>query len=327
VFDRLINRARVGTFDITALVRSPEKAKKLEAFGVHGVVGQTSETEKLQGLVSEADFVFSTADADDLNAVKVILKGMKQRYDSTGNPPILIHTSGTGVLTTNDNGEFATETIWNDADPKQIESLEPTQMHRDVDLTILEADSLGYIKSYIILPSTIYGIASNPLVDAGIQNPYSQQIPTLIKAALARGQAGVVGKGHAMWPNVHNDEIADLYDVLFTLILAEPSKPGHGREGFYFGENGEHTWYDISKAIGVAMVKLGLSKSVEPTPFTEEELGKYFGSKTVGYYFGTNSRCRANRSKAIGWKPKKTTDDMLKSIKLEMEVILKQQKA
>ncbi len=60
MFDRLINHAKSGTFDITALVRSPEKAKKLEVFGVHGVVGQTSETEKLQSLVAQADFVFST---------------------------------------------------------------------------------------------------------------------------------------------------------------------------------------------------------------------------------------------------------------------------
>lgn len=64
----------------------------------------------------------------------------------------------------------------------------------------------GYLKSYIILPSTIWGIAKNPLVDAGIVNPYSQQIPKLIRAALARGQAGQVGKGLARWPDVDIEE-------------------------------------------------------------------------------------------------------------------------
>lgn len=62
------------------------------------------------------------------------------------------------------------------------------------------------MRTYIILPSTIYGIAKNPLVDAGLQNPQSQQIPALIKAALSRGTAGVVGKGLALWPDVHIDD-------------------------------------------------------------------------------------------------------------------------
>ena len=65
---------------------------------------------------------------------------------------------------------------------------------------------LGYVRTYIVLPSTIWGIAKNPLVDAGIQHPYSQQIPALIRAALGRGQAGVLGKGQAYWPSVNIEE-------------------------------------------------------------------------------------------------------------------------
>ena len=45
----------------------------------------------------------------------------------------------------------------------------------------------------------------------------------------------------------------------------------------------------------------------------------------VGYYFGTNSRARANHSRSLGWKPKYTKEDMLKSIKPEVEAIAKQQ--
>ena len=64
----------------------------------------------------------------------------------------------------------------------------------------------GYARTYIILPSTIYGLAKNQLVDAGIQNPFSIQIPLLIKASLGRGRAGMVGKGLALWPDVHIDD-------------------------------------------------------------------------------------------------------------------------
>jgi len=99
--------------------------------------------------------------------------------------------------------------------------------------------------------------------------------------------------------------------------------------------------YDVGKAVGQALVDLGISSSNEPTTFTEEELDKYFG---VGIcilrwspgsidllqgsdYLGSNSRCRGIRSRAIGWKPTKTTVDMLASIKPEAEVLLKKKPA
>ena len=69
--------------------------------------------------------------------------------------------------------------------------------------------------------------------------------------------------------------VADLYLVLFDAIRKDPSVPGHGREGFYFGENGEHNMYEVGKAIGDALVALGKSATPDPTPFTEEELEKY----------------------------------------------------
>lgn len=51
---------------------------------------------------------------------------------------------------------------------------------------------------------------------------------------------------------------------------------GHGREGFYFGLNGEHNLYDVSKELGRALVVLGKASSDEPTTFTKEEIDKYF---------------------------------------------------
>ncbi|KAG2003467.1 hypothetical protein CC2G_004069 [Coprinopsis cinerea AmutBmut pab1-1] len=213
-----------------------------------------------------------------------------------------------------------TDIVYDDSDPDQIETLAPTQLHRNVDLELVQADKEGYVKTYIILPSTIYGIADHKLVQLGISNPHSIQIPSLIKASLGRGQAGMVGKGVNRWPNVHIDDVADLYVTLFDAIQSNHPSAGHGREGFYFGENGQHTLYQIGRAIGDAMVALGLSNSSEPTAFAEEELDKYLDGS---YYLGSNSQCKANRSRAIGWKPKYMTQDMLDSIKPEVEALVK----
>lgn len=70
--------------------------------------------------------------------------------------------------------------------------------------------------------------------------------------------------------------VADLFIVVLNYALTDPSN-GHGREGFYFGANGEHSYYELTKAISKALVELGRGNSEEPTPFTEEEIDKYLG--------------------------------------------------
>ncbi|KAG5652021.1 hypothetical protein H0H81_006574 [Sphagnurus paluster] len=215
VLARLINRPDAASLNIVALVRSSEKAAKLKEIGVNVVVGSHSDSALVEKLASARE----------------------------------VDVSGTGVLANNFAvGEYATETIYDDNEPAQIETLDPAQPHRNVDLELVNADKQGYVKIYIIFPSTIYGIASGKLVDLGIQNPYSVQIPALIDASLDRGASGMVGKGKNIWPNVHIDDVADLYIILYDWIKTNP-ETGHGREGFYFGENGEHTLYDVGKAV------------------------------------------------------------------------------
>jgi hypothetical protein len=106
--------------------------------------------------------------------------------------------------------------------------------------------------------------------------------------------------------------------ILFDLVISpKPSpKPAHGRLGFYFGENGEHTLYDVGQAIAKALFDLGEGKSPNPTTFTTEEINKYFPQGTAS--LGNNSRCKAERARQLGWRPKKVTHDMLTSIKDEI---------
>ena len=117
-------------------------------------------------------------------------------------------------------------------------------------------------------------------------------------------------------------KVADLYILLCDLVISQGhniqmNNPlfAHGAAGFYFCENGEHELYDVGESIGQAMVALGKTSNPVPTPFTEQEYKKNRGLSGLG----TNARCRADRSKAIGWKPKMGTKDMLASIKPEMQ--------
>lgn len=69
--------------------------------------------------------------------------------------------------------------------------------------------------------------------------------------------------------------VADLYAILYDSIVANPAT-GHGREGMYFGVNGEHSLYAVGEAIGEALVAIGKADNPEPTSFTQEEIQKYF---------------------------------------------------
>ena len=81
-------------------------------------------------------------------------------------------------------------------------------------------------------------------------------------------------------PNLPRTTVTNLYDILFNAVISsEHASIGHGRNGYYFGGSGDYLWYDLSEAIGKALVKRGLIEVEEPTAFTREELIKYFGSE------------------------------------------------
>jgi hypothetical protein len=61
-----------------------------------------------------------------------------------------------------------------------------------------------------------------------------------------------------------------LYIIIYNSVL-NPST-GHGREGYYFAENGEYSQYEAAKAISEAMLEFGKGTTLEPTTFTADEL-------------------------------------------------------
>ena len=62
--------------------------------------------------------------------------------------------------------------------------------------------------------------------------------------------------------------------VLYDGIL--DSRAGHGRNGLYFGENGECLGREISERIGEALVEFGVCPPNErtPTSFDEEDYAR-----------------------------------------------------
>ncbi|PBK84773.1 NAD(P)-binding protein [Armillaria gallica] len=321
ILSRLIEHKDSKNFDITILLRPTRSPAGYEALGLKTVSGSDADLSLLRAQAAAADVVFATADCDDLPAAQAILQGAKDRYEKTGKAPVLIHTSGTGELTDNARGLHSTDVVYSDLDIPLFETLPPSQPHRNVDLAVIAADNEGYVKTYIILPPTIYGVPTGILHKHGLQRSLVSQVRVLVEVSIARKQGGVVGEGKNHWPNVDVNEMVDLYLIIFDLSLSPSSAPAefqHGRSGIYFTVNDEHQLYDVSKAVAVGLARRSIG-SPEPTPFSKTE------AEPLLYALGTNSRVdfEKSRGKALGWNPTKGTKDLLAFVEYEIDRQLK----
>ena len=104
---------------------------------------------------------------------------------------------------------------------------------RQSDLTVVETGLDFGVKTYIIMPPTIYGIGT------GHFNQQSIQIPAMIRSALKTKQAEVLGDGKASWDHVHVVDLANFYECAVQKLLAGEDLPS-GRKGIYFAANGHH---------------------------------------------------------------------------------------
>jgi len=282
------------------------------------VIDSLSDLDVLERRCSEFEVIFQCADSDDIPLTNSILKGLKKRFETTGIPPVLIHTSGTGVLIDNCRGDYKSDTIYSDLDLAKIEALPDTQYHRLVELAVLNAGKEGYVKTYIVLPSIIFGIVSTEFTEMELQRQLSHPVPAMVEASLSLGKTPIVGPGVNVWPIVEIQEVADFYYRLFDAIISGKN-PDSGREGYYFLENGEFTQKQLAEVVATTLYKLGELETDELLPVTDEQAN----SMPLISLLGKNDRARSGRAFALGWKPVKSTDDFLASVKAKTEFIIK----
>ncbi|KZV77138.1 hypothetical protein PENSPDRAFT_645414 [Peniophora sp. CONT] len=307
-------------FELVVLTRDADKARKLtEHFGVRTVVSSMESKDDFEMLSAEAakaDVVLQTSIVTAFDAMNAILDGMKKRFERTGKKPILVYTSG-GDL--NAVGNYGVNEVRSDMDTEYLLNLPAEHIHYRGDTRARKADEEeGFVRTFTILPSTVWGLRRGPLADAGIGHRHSQPMPALIMASIARGQGGVVGKGLNVWSHIEVHELAELYNLIIVNALNNDGFPS-GREGIYFGENGSYPMIDACKAYSQALYDAGKGRSPEPESFSQKEL------EDIGFlvkYIGASSVCRADRGRALGWKPVLGTDAFLASLKPEVEALL-----
>ncbi|KAF9512444.1 hypothetical protein BS47DRAFT_1345367 [Hydnum rufescens UP504] len=286
-------KAKYPSAEFVAFARSTKLVSEIESLGFKTLVG-SGVGEHDRSIIAKAaltaDIVINAADADDLGLTNAILGAVQ---NSTKRLPILIHTSGTGVVAEGNSGELIEGAkVWDDSKPEDIKAIDIKQRHRLADVTILEAAKSNKFISYIICPSIIYGVAhQNP------GNKISVIQPALIRLAIQRRQAVYGGKGTNRWNVVHITDIVNLYLLVCEKALSERSTghiPPDPFERFYFGAAESASFLEFARLIAPLLYERKLVDSPEAVSVPTGE---------VPSYFTTNSNVVSNRAFRDGWKP------------------------
>ncbi|KAJ6476688.1 hypothetical protein C8R47DRAFT_1178836 [Mycena vitilis] len=307
-----------GQVEITCLVRGEERACLIrERLGVKVVVGDLADTDVVQATAEEADIVIDTANADFPKGSQAILNGLKARRERTGITSIFIHSSGTGALTDDARGEFASDKIYGDIDCADIRAIPRNYVHREADCMISEASVEGYIRGYVVMPPLIYGRGTGPFSRTSVQ------IPALIRAALKLGQAVHVGPGLSLWNGVHVQDLVELYFILIDDALSGKSKAPTGLECYYLCATDTYSWKQLASEIGRRLHARGVIPTAEPRALLPAEEEEVLGAWS-GFAYGSNSRSKTGKATALGWKPKHHSTGLFDSIDAEYDAVLEE---
>jgi nucleoside-diphosphate-sugar epimerase len=258
---------------VVGLVRQEDKASQLALQGIQPLLGTLADLAKITEAARAADAVINAANADDFLVADTLLKAL------AGSGKVLIHTSGTSVVSDRAAGEYSGAVFHEDS---PFDPLPERLLRVAIDRAVLMG-AQQKIHSIVVRPSLVYGRGHG-------LNPHSIQLPRLIELAKQCKVARHVGRGHNVWSHVHIDDLVDLY------LLALDDAPSGS---LFYAENGEASWQAMASAVGRL---LGFGAQTKDWPI-DEAIREWGPSAIISY--GSNSRVSALKArKMLGWAPK-----------------------
>ncbi|ACI52631.1 NAD-dependent epimerase/dehydratase [Gluconacetobacter diazotrophicus PA1 5] len=256
---------------LRGLIRNAARADELRAFGMEPVVGTLDDSVLLMEEARNADAVINAASSDHRGAVEALLLGL------AGSEKPFLHTSGSSLVGDEALGE-PSDAIFTEETPVDPA---PDKIAR-IAIDTLIRDAAPGVRTVVLCNTMIYGNHLGPVSQ-------SVQIPPLVAQAKESGIARHIGRGLNRWSNVHIADVAELY-----ALALEKAPAG----SFYFVENGEASFKDITDAIGKAL-DIGASQDWSP----QDAIARW-GRELAVFGLSSNSRVRADKARAeLGWAP------------------------
>jgi nucleoside-diphosphate-sugar epimerase len=264
-----------GGHDVTALVRSNEKARRVTARGGHPVVGNLGDPESFRasadaqdGYVHAAyDYSSTGGPAVERVALETMIAAARRPRTAGSSAPVrrfVIYTSGVWIL--GRTPEPADEAA--PINPIALAAFRPVHER-------LVLDAAGQnLRTIVVRPGVVYGR------DRGM-------VGDIFKAA-TQGLVRVVGDGNNHWPLVYDRDLADLY----ARLAANPEASGI----YHANDEGDERVNDIVSAIAPYVA---VRPDVRRVPIEEAraKMGPYADALAL------DQVVRSPRAHALGWTP------------------------
>lgn len=254
---------------VTGLARTPEKAKQLEARGIHAVLGDLLRPDSVAAPARAAGGVIHTANTNDASSPQAdaaAVRAILQALEGSGKP--FVYTSGVWVLGSTGDKPATEETPVNPT---------PLVAHRPaIEQEVLSAKDRG-VRSIVIRPALVYGRGGS--------------IPAmLVKSARETGATGYVGDGKNRWPFVDVDDLAQLY------VLALEKAPAGS---LYNAASGPS--YRLAEVAEAASIGGGAKGKTESWPLEEARKTLHAFADALVLDQQIDS---AKARKELGWSPR-----------------------
>ncbi|KAG2412867.1 hypothetical protein HFD88_010424 [Aspergillus terreus] len=321
ILAEILHTPDLANLSVSALIRRPEQAAALENLGVKPIQFKgLDDLDACRDAASHHDVVINAASASHDSSAKALIEGLSLRKQATGKDTFMIHTSGTSILGDHPyTGTPQADKIWSDMTDEvfQMEKAHPERYgQRVTDVTVVETGQKLDVKTYIVVPPTIYGKGSGPFATL------SQQVPNLARFARKLGSAAVVESGKGIWNHVHISDLSRFYALLFRAVLEQPTWLPHGPRAIFFVESGEHTWLQVSQGIARAMHKQNLLATTEVKSVSLHEAASHItggNENLLEITLASNSRARADFARSrLGWSTSRGDEDFLNHFEAEI---------
>ena len=270
VLDALVR----GGHDVTALVRTNEKARGVSKRGGYPVIGNLAEPESYRASAEAQDGYIPAAfdsrsghgAAVEQKALEILLAAAKRPRTAGSTAPakrFFVYTSGVWVL--GRTPEPAAET-------SPINPIDLVSWRPDHERMVLDAGDS--IRTVVVRPGVVYGGGNGMVGD-------------LFKSA-SNGLVRVVGDGTNHWPLVYDRDLADLY----ARLASREDATGV----YHANDEGDERVNDIVDAISPY---LPVKPDVRHVPIDEArtKMGAYADALAL------DQVVRSPRARALGWTP------------------------
>jgi nucleoside-diphosphate-sugar epimerase len=277
------------------LVRSKQQATLLKAqfANVEFVLSTGNIREALVSEGKGADVVVQIANTDDEAMSFALLDGAAQHPGAT-----YLHVSGIASLIDESitPGELDPK-IYSDVNQiDELLQLPHDRLHAAIEQEIIARAEQSQTRVAILSLPRMFGRGQ------GNATPESKVIEPYLRGAQSRRNAFALGAGRNVSSRAHvRDASLALLLLVDEALKGESSEAQWGRNGYYFVEAGEGSFADFAQLVGQELYSQGVIPKTEVDSLDQEAAAKLWewGPK----FWGSNSRSRADRLRALGWRP------------------------